>query len=385
MTVLAIGWVNVVRMMRDKTGLFFVFLLPVIIIVVLGLMYGGRSAPRLGVVSAGSGALGAELVQTIRSGEVRLEIIELADEARVRDAVEQGTVELGLVVPAGYDPALRGGGVVSVTVVGQPNGALAIRAAVATAVARWSALMNATRLATEDGATFDVALGRARAAAARAAGVDVTTTDVGERLFPVSTGMFALGAQSQLVLFMFLTSMTAATALILTRRLGVSRRMYSTPTSALAIIAGEALGRFAVAMIQGVFIVVLSALVFGVGWGDPLGASVLVMSFALVGTAAAMAVGVFASNADQAGTIGVFVGMVMGFLGGAMVPLELFSGPMRTVAYLTPHAWAIDGLRTLVFDRGGLASIAPQLGVLLLYALVPLLLATWRFRRTLAA
>jgi ABC-2 type transport system permease protein len=385
MNVLAIGWVNVVRMMRDKTGLFFVFLLPVVIIVVLGLMYGGRSAPRLGITSTGSGALGAEMVQSIRTGEVRLEIKEFPDEAGLRDAVERGTVELGMVVPAGYNEAIRSGADVTVTVVGQPNGALVIRQAVTTAVARWSALVEAARLSVEDGATFDGALAKARAAAAQAAGVDVTTSDVGERIFPVSTGMFALGAQSQLILFMFLTSMTAATQLILTRKLGVSRRMYSTPTSAVQIILGEAVGRFAVAMIQGVFIVLLSALVFGVGWGNPLGASAVVISFALVGTAAAMAVGVFANNADQAGTIGVFVGMIMGFLGGAMVPLELFSGPMRTVAYFTPHAWAIDGLRTLVFEGGGPASVAPQVGMLLLFALVPLVLAAWRFRRTLAA
>lgn len=385
MSILAIGWVNVVRMMRDKTGLFFVFLLPVVIIVVLGLMYGGRSAPRLGVTSSGSGALGAELVQSIRTGEVRLEIKDFADEAGLRDAVEQGKVELGLVVPAGYDAAIRSGTDVSVIVVGQPTGALVIRQAVATAVARWSAVVVAARLAVEDGASFDTGLAKAREAAAQAAGVDVTKTDVGERIFPESTGMFALGAQSQLILFMFLTSMTAATQLILTRKLGVSRRMYSTPTSAVRIIIGEALGRFAVAMIQGVFIVALSAAVFGVGWGNPLGASAVVVAFALVGTAAAMAVGVFADNADQAGTIGVFVGMIMGFLGGAMVPLELFSGPMRTVAFFTPHAWAIDGLRTLVFDGGGPASVVPQVGMLLLFALVPLVLAVWRFRRTLAA
>jgi ABC-2 type transport system permease protein len=138
-------------------------------------------------------------------------------------------------------------------------------------------------------------------------------------------------------------------------------------------------------MIQGVFIVLLSGIVFGVGWGDPLGASALVVAFALVGTGFAMLIGTLASNADQAGTLGVFLGMLLGFLGGAMVPLELFGGVMRTVAYLTPHAWAIDGLRTLAFGGGGILAIAPQLGVLLLYAALPLLLASWRFRRTLAA
>lgn len=55
-------------------------------------------------------------------------------------------------------------------------------------------------------------------------------------------------------------------------------------------MAGEALGRFAVALTQGLVIMVGSALLFGVGWGDPLGAGVLLL-FCLVGSGAAMLLG----------------------------------------------------------------------------------------------
>jgi ABC-2 type transport system permease protein len=385
MNMLAIAQVNLVRLLRDRTGLFFIFLLPVVLIVVLGVMYGGRSAPRLGIVSAGSGALGADLVADVRTGDMRLEIKEFADPAALRDAVEKGTIEMGMVVPAGYDQALRTGAIADVTVVSQSTGTLALQRGVAAAVARQSAQVKAARLAVATGATFDDALARAREAQRALAGVAVAVTDVGERLFPAGIGMFSLGAQSQLVLFMFLTSMTAATQLILTRQLGVSRRMFSTPTSAWTIVGGETLGRFAVAMVQGVFIVALSALAFGVGWGDPVGASLLVVMFALVGTGVAMLIGTVASNADQAGTVGVFAGMALGFLGGAMVPLELFSGTMRTVAFLTPQAWAIQGFRKLAFQGAGPAGIGTELGVLLLFAAVPLAIAALRLRRSLAA
>ena len=64
-----------------------------------------------------------------------------------------------------------------------------------------------------------------------------------------------------------------------------------------------------------------------------------------------MIVGVFAGNADQASALGVFLGLVLGALGGAMVPIELFGEPMSTLALLTPHAWAIDALRDLVYER----------------------------------
>ncbi len=385
MSILAIAWVNLIRLLRDKTGLFFIFLLPVVLIVVLGVMYGGRTAPRLGIASAGSGTLGADLVGAIRNGDMRLEIKDFGDETALRNAVEEGRIEMGVVIPAGYDAVLRGGGTADVTIISSSAGNLVLQRGVAAAIAAQSAQVKAARLAAEAGAGFDDALARARDAQRTLAGVDVAVTDVGTRLFPAGIGIFSLGAQSQLVLFMFLTSMTAATQLILTRQLGVSRRMFSTPTSAWSIVAGETLGRFAVAMVQGVFIVLLSAFVFGVSWGDPLGASLLVIAFALVGTGVAMLIGTVATNVDQAGTVGVFAGMALGFLGGAMVPLELFSGTMRTVATFTPHAWAIQGFRKLVFEGAGVTGIATELGVLLVFALVPLAIAVWRFRRSLAA
>lgn len=385
MRALAIAQVNLTRLFRDRMSLFFIFLLPVILIVVLGVVYGGRTAPRLGIVAIDVGQLGSDLVADLRTGDMRLEIKEFADRAALADAVEQGTIEMGIVILPGYDGTLRSGGTAQIAVVSQPTGLLAIEQGVAAAIARQSAQVRAARLAVQQGADFDAALASAREAQRTLPGVDVAVVDVGERMFPEGIGMFSLGAQSQLVLFMFLTSMTAATQLILTRQLGVSKRMFSTPTSAAMIIAGETLGRFVVAMVQGVFIILVSALVFGVSWGDPLGSTLLVVSFALVGTGVAMLIGSFANNADQAGTFGVFVGMVLGFIGGAMVPIEVFGEPMRSIANLTPHAWAIDGFRSLVFDGASSMDIAPQLAVLMVFALVPLVIAVMQFRRTLAA
>ena len=385
MSALAIAQVNVIRLLRDRTNLFFVFLLPIVLIVVLGVIYGGRTAPRLGIVTLDVGQLGGDLVADLRTGDMKLEIKEFTDRAALADAVERGTIEMGIVIPAGFDGMLRSGVPVEISIVSQSAGTLVLQQGVDAAIARQSAQLTAARLAAERGADFDAALADARDAQETLPGVGIAVVDVGKRMFPEGTGMFSLGAQSQVILFMFLTTMTAATQVILTRQLGVSRRMFSTPTSANAIIGGETLGRFAVAMVQGVFIVLVSALVFGVNWGDWLGATALVVTFALVGTGIAMFIGIFANNADQAGSIGVFAGMLLGFVGGAMVPIEVFGEPMRSIAHFTPHAWAVDGFRRLVFDGGSVLDIAPMLMVLLIFAVVPLALAAARFRRSLSA
>jgi len=186
------------------------------------------------------------------------------------------------------------------------------------------------------------------------------------------------------VLFVFVNSLAATVALIQTRRLGVARRMLSTPMTAGTIVLGETLGRFLIAMMQGVFIIVAASLLFSVQWGDPLAASVLLTAFALVSTGAAVFFGAVLSNESQAGAL-TPVGLGLAALGGCMVPLEIFSPTMQTIAHITPHAWAVEGFRELVRTDAGITDIALQIAVLLGFAVVLLGLASWRLHRTITS
>jgi ABC-2 family transporter protein len=116
---------------------------------------------------------------------------------------------------------------------------------------------------------------------------------------------------------------TAAAFVIETRRLGIARRILSTPTSAGTLIAGQLLGRLAVALVQAMIIVLGSMIFFGVNWGDPLGTAAAVSSFCLVGTGVAVLVGSLCSNEHQAQPIGFLLGLGLAALGGSMAPLEI--------------------------------------------------------------
>ena len=203
---------------------------------------------------------------------------------------------------------------------------------------------------------------------------------------PVLPGRMAFtgyGSRPNLVLFVFITSLAGAAALIEERRLGVTRRMLAAPTTASTILLGETFGRFLVALLQGLIIFVVGWLVFGVDWGDPPAALLLVTVFALVGTGAGMLFGTVLRTAEQATSIGPPVGIALGMLGGCMWPLAIVPEPMRAVGHLFPHAWAMDAFIDLISEDAGLAGIAGQLAVLAGFAAVLLAVATWRLRRAL--
>lgn len=165
----------------------------------------------------------------------------------------------------------------------------------------------------------------------------------------------------------------------------MNRRMYATPTSAATIVAGETLGRFAVAFAQAVYIVLLCVLVFGVKFGNPLAAVVLVGLFALVATSFAMLVGTVFATPEQAGSLGPVAGIAMGMLSGCMWPRFITPVPMQRLGQLFPQSWAMDAWIKLISDHATIGGIAPQLAVLALFVVALLPLATWRLRRSIVA
>ncbi len=211
----------------------------------------------------------------------------------------------------------------------------------------------------------------------------MVVTSAGEAVLPESLGQFDLGASQQLLLFVFLTSLAGSVALVQARQWGVTRRMVATPTPARTIVTGEALGRFLVAMVQGVFIMIGALALFSVNWGDPIGAIAILVLFCATGAGAGMLVGSTVSNDQQAGSFGIFASLGLAAIGGCMVPIEFFPDSMQTVAHFTPHAWGMDGFAELVRREGTIADIATELTVLALFAAGLLALASWRLRKTL--
>jgi ABC-2 type transport system permease protein len=303
-------------------------------------------------------------------------------EAELVTATERGAVQAGIVLPAGMDAIAAAGDVVEIGYISRPDGTgTQLQSVVGAAIADVMAPVGAAQFAVREAdVRFEDALDVAGGVAGQTEPISVEVSAVGQALFPDTLGRFDLGAASQLVLFVFLTALTGSSALILTRQLGISKRMLSTPTPIGSIVLGESLGRFGTGLLQGVYIMALTLVIFQVNWGDPLGSILILAALSAVGAGAGMLMGSVFSNDQQAAGIGVVLSLGLAALGGAMLPVELFSPTMQRIAHITPHAWALDGYAELVRRGGNTFDILPELGVLFAYAVVLLALASWRLR-----
>jgi linearmycin/streptolysin S transport system permease protein len=377
---LAIAGMNLRRLVKDRTAAFFVFVFPFLIILAIGAAFGSGFTPQLGVISEGSGALGLEL-RTRLAATDGIEVRVYSDADAMRTAIERGELEGGVVIPPSYDERIRAGATVPVDFIARPTANQELQLTVTSVVDAQSVEVRAARFAVAEHAApgFDEALVRAEAIEATLSTVQVAARTAGG---DTAVGTFATGAAQELILFVFLTSLSASAMLIETRRLGVTRRMLASPTSVRTILVGETLGRYAIALIQGLLIVVGTVVLFQVDWGNRLTTALVVLLFALAATGAAMVMGSVLQNASQAGAMGVFLGLVLAAIGGCMVPLEIFPPVMLTIAHLFPHAWAIDALNASIATGAGPVEVATDLWVLAAYAVGLLAIATVLLRRS---
>jgi len=373
---------NSVRLLfRDRSNIFFVLILPVILILVIGLVFGAGFTPRIGIVVLDDSAAAADLNSRLETAD-GLDVIVIDDEEEARLQVRRNQIDGAMIVPAGYGELVTSGTSTTLSLITAPSSSsFQVQTIVDATVTEHAAALRAGRFAADvTGRPVPEATELAAAVAVDLPRVTVATIGTNEE---TDLGQFGLGAVSNLVMFVFLTATTSSAALIQARQLGVSRRMFSTPTSAGTIIGGETLGRYLVTLLQGLFIIGIAALAFEVQWGNPLGAALIMVTFSLVGTGAGMLIGTTFSNAEQAAGLSVFFSLLLAALGGAMVPLEIFPDTMRQIAHVTPHAWAIDGYSELIRLSGTAADIVRELGVLLAMGVALLTLSTWQFRRVL--
>ena len=118
--VFAIGAVNTKRFIREKANLFFVFVFPILIVLMIGSFFGGSLNSTVGVFVSGGGPLADDLLVALNELE-DIDVREYATEQALIDGVQRGGVQAGVVIPARYDDLVAAGEQVEIGLVSRPD------------------------------------------------------------------------------------------------------------------------------------------------------------------------------------------------------------------------------------------------------------------------
>lgn len=173
--------------------------------------------------------------------------------------------------------------------------------------------------------------------------VDLGTDD---RIGVAGPGALALAALSTAF-----TSQAIATGF--DRRWGVLRLLGTTPLGPAGLLAGKAVAVLAVEALQ---VVLLGGVAAALGW-RPTGV-LAAGAVLLLGTAAFVALALVVAGTmrtEAVLTVANLLWVVLGFGGGALLPLDLLPDGVAAVAAWLPSGALGEGLRTAL-DGGGLAA-----------------------------
>lgn len=198
-----------------------------------------------------------------------------------------------------------------------------------------------------------------------------------------------------LIFAMFFVVIPVSSIFIIERQQGTLQRLRAMGLPFHLILTGKLLPFFVVNQVQAVMMVLVGIFVvplFGSEaleiphslplllnwWAVSAAVSLAAVSWALL-------IASIAQTSEQATIVGGVGNILMGAIGGIMVPKFIMPASMQKMAELSPMAWGLEGFHTVMLRHGSFTDLLPSLARLLAFAAFSLLAAIWLNHRALAA
>ena len=95
MKALAIAGANVRRMLRERSNIFFVFVFPIAIILLIGVQFGSGFNPVIGLYAAGGDQISVAMIDALE-GDEGIAVQRFDSESELVRAVERGGARAGV-------------------------------------------------------------------------------------------------------------------------------------------------------------------------------------------------------------------------------------------------------------------------------------------------
>lgn len=193
---------------------------------------------------------------------------------------------------------------------------------------------------------------------------------------------FQVTVPGNAVLFAFFIALTVAMSFTSEKKTGTWRRLLAAPVPRWVALAATLVPYYLVGVVQLAFL-------FGIGWlafgmqvaGSLVGLVVLSLAVVCCAVTLGLLMAAIGGSEKQLGGVGSVILLVMGMLGGCMMPRLIMPPFMQMLGLGVPHGWALDGYYDVLVREGTtLADIAPSLAALLAFSAAFTLLGVLRFR-----
>lgn len=381
---------HVRKVFADRANLFWMFLMPMIFTVLMGMMFGdvgaGGGDRQLPAVVISGGPEAGELAARLE-GDAFFRVVPsdtVMSEAQARALVRDGRRTAVIVVDPAYADSLAAGRPARLALFYDDDraSAQAARTALETEVLRLVSREGGRKAA---GGGFSDARFDSLWTEPRVRLVSETLGRLQEEPASALAGLssgFQHTGPSYTLMFVMMMMLMSLRDVVAERRNGTLKRLRLAAASPGVLAVGMFLGPLATGLIQFAVLLGLNALLPGMDYGDSPGTLVVTaVLYTAVCSALALLLATFCRTPGQGDGIGMTGGMLMAALGGLWWPLEVVPAFMRDLGLLLPTGRAITVFHNMIGRGWGLAPNAEHLLWLAGTLALLLVLARARFHR----
>ena len=364
---------EIIQMLRDPRSLIFIFIMPILQLVLLG--YANNTDVTnvpTAVFNQDNSPASRELLDAFQSTGYFSFDYSVYSQADINTLIGGGRAQVGIIIPPDYATNLASGQGADVLMLvdgSDPTVAGAVLSAGALA-----AQAHGTSVRSQQAAMSGSTGGGS-------APIDLRSTVLYNPdllgSYNIVPGLIAI------ILFMTGTNLTAM-SIVRERERGTMEQLIVTPIRNLELVLAKIIPYIVVSFGDTILILALGVFMFGV----PIRGS-LVLLFALTGLyllpilGLGLLVSTMAQTQQQAQLMTMPIMLPSFMLSGFLFPISSLPIVLQIVGNIMPVTYFIYIMRAVVVKGVGLELIIPQAIALSIFAILLLGLATWRFRKTL--
>ena len=383
---LQIAWKDLMELFRNRMGLVLLILMPVFMMTMVGYIYPSETSLNdvpIAVVNEDLGVGGVSLGSTflstlnmINDNASMVTIIDATSLEDIRQMIETGDAEGGIVISSDFSSNIINGQQGTVTIVtdqSNPQLSAMIQSVLSQVFEQMGKLMAQQNIAEQLGITHEMAL-----AAVKPYDIQIEGSIEGDFSY---FDFIAPGIMAMTVMMSVMTGLPAAISH--ERELGTLDGMMVAPINRLSVILGKTLAQMARGILQGVLILGLAMLLFGV---TVHGNILLVFALLLLGVFSFVGLGVvltsFAKDQETAVMMMTTIMFPMMFLSGVFFPIEQMPWFMQTISKFLPLTYVADALRKVMVLGADIPALTSELSILIVFGVTMIAIAVPVFKRT---
>jgi ABC-2 type transport system permease protein len=364
---LAVSRKEVIQLRRDPRSLLLAFAVPVVLLVIFGyaITWDIRDIA-LGVLDHDRSAQSRAVIDSFRSSGYFVVVRSLQSEREIDPLFDREIIQIALVIPPDFSQRL--GSPVPPSLQAIVDGSDANTATIILAYTQAIVAQNAARLTAVSGG-------------GRLPLEPQSRVWYNEELLSRNMIVPGLVAVIMAIIAAMLTSLTIAREW----ERGTMEQLASTPVTRVEVIVGKLLPYVAIGMIDIAVITALGIALFRVPFR---GSATLLFALSLLFVIGALSLGIFISAVAKSQILATQAALVVTYLptlllSGFMYAIDAMPQALRVITYAVPARYYLIVTRGIFLKGVGIEVLRTQALLMLMFAVIGLALAVFRFRKEL--